>query len=51
MLFALSWYAVSGRKWFKGPKVNVEHVLNETAVERAPVDLENAEEANEGQRP
>ena len=27
MLFALMYYAVSGRKWFKGPRVNVEHVL------------------------
>lgn len=25
MLFAMSWYAVSGRKWFKGPKINIEH--------------------------
>jgi len=24
MLFALLYYAFSGRKWFKGPRVNVE---------------------------
>lgn len=23
MFLALSWYAISGRKWFKGPRINV----------------------------
>jgi len=23
MFLAMSWYAVSGRKWFKGPRINV----------------------------
>ena len=27
MLGALVWYAVDARKWFKGPKVNVEHQM------------------------
>ena len=27
MLFALLYYAVSGRKWFKGPRVNIEHII------------------------
>jgi hypothetical protein len=27
MLFALVYYAVDARKWFKGPRVNVEHVI------------------------
>lgn len=26
MFLALSWYAVDGRKWFKGPRINIEHV-------------------------
>ena len=25
MLGALIWWVVSARKWFKGPKVNIEH--------------------------
>jgi hypothetical protein len=28
MLFALLYYAFSGRKWFKGPRVNVEHIIH-----------------------
>jgi hypothetical protein len=27
MLFALTYYAVSARKWFTGPQVNVEHMI------------------------
>ena len=27
MLGALIWYAVSARKWYKGPKVNIEHYM------------------------
>ena len=27
MLFVLIWWVVSARKWFKGPKVNVEHLM------------------------
>jgi hypothetical protein len=27
MLGALIWYFVSARKWFKGPKVNIEHMM------------------------
>lgn len=33
MLFALIYYAVSGRKWFKGPRVNVEHLIHTGVVE------------------
>ncbi|KAM3077222.1 hypothetical protein ACMFMF_005131 [Clarireedia jacksonii] len=36
MLLALIWYAVDARKWFKGPKINVEHLIHgtvETKVE------------------
>ena len=25
MTLAMIWYAVDARKWFKGPKVNVDH--------------------------
>lgn len=27
MLFVLIWWVVDARKWFKGPKVNLEHVV------------------------
>lgn len=27
MLAVLVWWVVDARKWFKGPKVNVEHAL------------------------
>ena len=27
MLGALIWWAVDARKWFKGPKVNIEHQM------------------------
>jgi hypothetical protein len=33
MMFALIYYAVSGRKWFKGPRINVEHIIHGTAVD------------------
>ena len=26
MTLAMSWYAIDGRKWFKGPRINVEHI-------------------------
>jgi amino acid transporter len=28
MGFALVWYAVDARKWFKGPKIDVEHLIH-----------------------
>lgn len=27
MLFSLIWWVVDARKWFKGPKVNIEHMM------------------------
>lgn len=27
MLSAMTWYAIDARKWFKGPKINVEHLM------------------------
>lgn len=33
MLFALLYYAVDARKWFKGPRVNVEHLIYTEVVE------------------
>jgi hypothetical protein len=28
MLLALLWYAIDARHWFKGPKINVEHLIH-----------------------
>ena len=28
MSLALLWYAVDARKWFVGPKINVEHLIH-----------------------
>jgi hypothetical protein len=33
MGFALIYYAVSGRKWFKGPRINVEHIIHGVATD------------------
>lgn len=33
MLLALTWYAVDARKWFKGPKINVEHLVHHQTIE------------------
>jgi hypothetical protein len=27
MFFAMVWWFVSARKWFKGPKVNIDHMM------------------------
>lgn len=27
MLFAIIWFVVDAHKWFKGPKVNIEHAM------------------------
>jgi hypothetical protein len=33
MSLALLWYAVDARKWFKGPKINVEHLIHGEVLE------------------
>jgi hypothetical protein len=33
MLFALLWYAIDARKWFKGPRINVEHIIHGADVD------------------
>lgn len=38
---AMLWYAVDARKWFKGPKINVEHLIHTRVI--------NSEETNEHQ--
>ncbi len=33
MFLALLWYAIDARKWFKGPKINVEHIIHGQALD------------------
>lgn len=33
MLLSLLWYAIDARKWFRGPKINVEHMIYRTDPE------------------
>lgn len=28
MVLAMFWYAVDARRWFRGPRVNVEHLVD-----------------------
>lgn len=39
MTLALLWYAIDARKWFKGPKINVEHLLHTQALEGQAVEM------------
>lgn len=41
MLGVVIWWIVDARKWFKGPKINVEHRMlgrNEQLLESSPMD-------------
>ncbi|KAK5115338.1 hypothetical protein LTR62_001538 [Meristemomyces frigidus] len=40
MMLALLWYAIDARKWFKGPKINVEHMIYGQDVEEREVIVE-----------
>jgi len=44
MLFATIWFLVDAHKWFKGPKINVEHMIHEGQKEAHVL---NAKEASE----
>lgn len=56
MLFVNIWWLVSARKWFKGPKVNLDHAMlgregnqiegkagDSSSGENVPVELPNKE--------
>ena len=47
MMFALFYYAIDARKWFKGPRVNVEHLIYSEAVESAEPGSDNVESVGE----
>lgn len=46
MSLALLWYAIDARKWFKGPRINVEHLIHTEALqgERQESDTDGVEE-------
>lgn len=33
MSLSLLWYAIDARKWFKGPRINVDHLIHAQVVE------------------
>ena len=38
MSLAMGWYAVDGRKWFKGPRINVQHIgAEDSGSDRAQI--------------
>ena len=47
MLLAMTWYLVDARKWFKGPRVNVEHLIHTRIVEENGSDGVNGGSADE----
>lgn len=49
MFLVTVWWAVSARKWFKGPKVNIEHMMlgrAEAVVEGQTLQRDNSSGAN-----
>ncbi|KAA6412389.1 MAG: amino acid transporter [Lasallia pustulata] len=50
MSLALLWYAVDARKWFKGPKINVEHLIHVQALDGHEMNDEKSEEVMIGKR-
>lgn len=39
MFLAMAWYAIDARKWFKGPRINVDHIgegAEDTGSDRSP---------------
>ncbi|KAI1425168.1 amino acid/polyamine transporter I [Xylaria sp. FL1777] len=37
MLFVIIWFFVDAHKWFKGPKININHHMHSKAIEGIPV--------------
>jgi hypothetical protein len=46
MSLALLWYAVDARKWFKGPRINVEHLIHMQTIEGDASGSDRAEQVN-----
>lgn len=47
MALALLWYAVDARKWFKGPKINVEHLIHTKVYEGQEAETQRSDEIHE----
>lgn len=48
MSLAMLWYAVDARKWFKGPKINVEHLIHTQVIDGQEKNLDPTEEVMMG---
>ncbi|KAI4127141.1 MAG: hypothetical protein LQ347_004725, partial [Umbilicaria vellea] len=44
MSLTLLWYAVDARKWFKGPKINVEHLIHTQVIDGQETDHDQTDE-------
>ncbi|RAL59695.1 hypothetical protein DID88_000328 [Monilinia fructigena] len=44
MVLAMVWYAVSARKWFKGPKINVDHLIHGDRTEAVELAIVGGDE-------
>lgn len=47
---SLLWYAVDARKWFKGPKINVEHLIHTQVLDDQEMKINQAEEFTMGKK-
>ena len=50
MALALLWYAVDARKWFKGPKINVEHLIHPQVFDGQEVKVDQEDEVKVDQK-
>ena len=50
MSLALLWYAVDARKWFKGPKINVEHLIHTHVLDGQEMNFNQTEEIMMGKK-
>lgn len=50
MSLSLLWYAVDARKWFKGPKINVEHLIHTQVLDDQEMKINQAEEFTMGKK-
>lgn len=48
MLLVIIWWVISARKWFKGPKVNLEHLMLGRDDQAADIQAEDPNNTIEG---
>ncbi|CAK7210153.1 GABA/polyamine transporter [Sporothrix bragantina] len=49
MLFAIIWFFVDARKWFKGPKVNIVHMIHDVQADPYVIQAQEAGELDSNQ--